>query len=162
MARQGTTGISRLWWVPAIASATLAPTVAEVNAGTDLTPFLTRDGFDAPQTSATIDASDASSRVNKTIPGNIEAAKITIKAYRDSVAADDDAWAALPTDAAGFLVERPFGGSAVAVAAAQKVNVWEAVVVSRSPSSWGDEARTFTAECSSEAHAEDLAVLAGT
>jgi hypothetical protein len=160
MARKGTTGESRVWFVPTIASGTLAPTVAELTAGTDLTPFLTRDGFDAPQSASLIDASDAANRRNKNIPGNIDAGTLTLTGYRDSVTADDDFFAALPQDTAGFIVERPFGGSSVAHAAAQKVNVFEVVVVSRSPQAWGDEARKVVVTCAVEGQAEDIAVLA--
>lgn len=160
MSRKGTTGESRLWYVPTIASGTLAPTVAEIAAGQDLTPFLVRDGFDAPQSGTMIDASDVSSRRNKNIAGNIDAGQVTIKLYRDSVTADDDAWTTLPLDTAGYIVEREFGGSTAAVAAAQKVNVHKGIVVSRSPQAYGDEARKFVVEWATESMAEGLAVLA--
>lgn len=157
MSRKGTTGESRVWFVTTIADPA-NPTVAEITAGVDLTPFLTRDGFDAPQTVAQIDASDAATRRNKNIPGNIDAGVVTLRCYRDSVTADDDAWAALAPDTAGYIVERPFGGSAVAVAAAQVVNVFTGTVAARSPQAWGDEARKFVAEFSSTALSEGVAV----
>lgn len=158
MSRKGTTGESRFWYVPTIASGTLAPTVAEIGAGTELTAFATRDGFDAPQSASQIDASDASTRRNKSIPGNIEASTVTMRLYRDSVSADDDAWTALPLDTAGYIVEREFGNT-TAVAAAQKVNVFKGAVSSRSPQAWGDEARKFVVEWAVESMAEGLAVL---
>lgn len=157
MSRKGTTGESRVWFVTTIADPA-TPTDDEINAGVDLTPFLTRDGFNAPQTVAQIDASDASTRRNKNIPGNIEAGLVTLTCYRDSVAADDDAWTALAPDTAGYIVERPFGGSAAAAAAAQKVNVFTGTVATRSPQQWGDEARKFVVEFSSTALNEDVAV----
>lgn len=159
MSRKGTTGESRLWFVPTIASATLAPTVAEITAGTDLTPFLTRDGFDDPRSASNIDASDAASRIDKAIPGNVAAAVATLKLYRDSVTADDDAWTALPSDTTGYLVEREFGGSTVAQAAGDKVNVLHGVVMTRSPQAWGDEARRFVVEFAIDNRAEGIAVL---
>jgi len=159
MSRKGTTGESRFWYVPTIASGTGAPTVAEVGAGTELTPFATRDGFDAPQSASQIDASDASSRRNKSIPGNIDASTVTMRLFRDSVSADDDAWTTLPLDTAGYIVEREFGGTA-AVAAAQKVNVYKGSVSSRSPQPWGDEARKFVVEWAVEQLYEGVAVLA--
>ena len=113
MARKGTTSESRLWYVPTIASGTGAPTVAEVTAGTDLTPWLTRDGFDAPSSTSQIDSSDAASRNDKSVPGNIAASNVTLKFYRDSVPGDDDVYALLDPDLAGYLVVRDFGGSGV-------------------------------------------------
>jgi hypothetical protein len=157
MSRKGTTGESRVWFVTTIADPA-TPTDDEINAGVDLTPFLTRDGFDAPQTVAQIDASDASTRRNKNIPGNIDAGVVTLRCYRDSVSGDDDAWTALAADTAGYIVERPFGGSTAAAAAAQKVNVFTGTVASRSPQAWGDEARKFVAEFSVTALNEEVAV----
>jgi len=159
MGRKGTTGESRFWYVPTIAAPGTGPTVAEVAAGTELTPYSTRDGFDAPQSASQIDASDASTRRNKSIPGNIEAGTVTMKLYRDSVSADDDAWTTLPLDPAGYIVEREFGGT-TAVAAAQKVNVFKGAVSSRSPQQWGDEARKFVVEWAVEALYEGVAVQA--
>lgn len=159
MSRKGTTGESRVWFLTTCADPS-APTVAEITAGVDLTPFLTRDGFDAPQTAAQIDASDASTRRNKNIPGNIDAGLVTLRAYRDSVTGDDDAWTALAMDTAGYIVERPFGGSTVAAAAGQKVNVFTGSVASRSPQAWGDEARKFVVEFSVSDLDEGVSVAA--
>lgn len=159
MSRKGTTGESRLWFLPTIASGTLAPTVAEFGGGTELTPSMRRDGFEAPKNGSTIDVSDASTRRNKSAPGNIDAGTATIRGYRDSVSGSDTFHTTLADDTAGYIVERPYGGSA-AVAAAQKVNVYKGYVVSRSPQPWGDEARVDVVTWSIEASAEDIAVLA--
>jgi hypothetical protein len=160
MARKGTTGESRAWFVPTIAAPGTGPTVAEITAGTDITPYLTRDGFDAPQSAQTIDASDASSRRDKSIPGNIEAGTVTLKGYRDSVTADDDFYTTLAQDTAGYIVVREFGGSTVAHAAAQKVDIYKGTVQSRSKQAWGDEAQKVVVTFAVEQLYEDKAVQA--
>jgi hypothetical protein len=160
MARKGTTGESRVWFVPTIAAPGTGPTVAEITAGTDLTPYLTRDGLDAPQSAQTIDASDASSRRDKSIPGNIEAGTVTLKGFRDSVTADDDFYSTLPMDTAGYIVVRDFGGSTVAHAAAQIVDIYKGVVISRSKQAWGDEAQKVVVSFAVEQLYEGKAVQA--
>lgn len=158
MSRKGTTGESRLWFVPTIASASLIPTAAEITAGTDLTPNLTRDGFDAPINPSLIDASDAANRLNKQVPGNIDAGNLTIKGYRDSVSGSDTFHTVLAQDVAGYIVERPFGGSTVAAAAAQKVNVWKGFVAARAAQGWGDEPRKDVVTFAAENSAYDVTV----
>jgi len=160
MSRKGTTGESRAWFVPTIASGTLAPTVAEITAGTDITPYMPRNGFSAPKSHSPIDASDAASRQDKNIPGNISAGEITLIGYRDSVTADDDFYTTLVDDTAGYIVVRPFGGSSIAHAAAQKVDVYKGYIAVRAKNPWGDEAQKVTVTFSYEAADEDLAVLA--
>jgi hypothetical protein len=159
MARKGTTGESRIWFVPTIASATLAPTVAEITAGTELTPNLARDGFDFPQSANLIDASDAKNRRNKQIPGNIDAGELTLIGYRDSVSGSDTFYSTLAQDVAGYIVVRPFGGSAVAHAAAQKVDVYKGFVAARAKNAWGDEAQKVTVTFAVEESADEIAIL---
>lgn len=158
MARRGTTGESRLVFLPTLAGA--APTLAELGTAVDLTRYLTRDGFDAPVESSYVDASDAADRVDKQIAGNIATGKVTLTCYRDSVPADDDAWTTLAADTDGWLVERPFGGSTAAWTAGQIVNAYRGVVSARSPMSWGEEARKFTSSFAVEERREDVAVVA--
>lgn len=150
MARQGSTGNIRVWFVPTVASAALIPTAAEVTAGTDLTPLLRRDGLTTPRSAATIDASDASTRQNKTAPGNIDITMLTLRFQRDSVTATDVAYTTLAEDIAGYIVVRRFGGSAVAAAAAQKVECYKGVVISREDQQIGDETQNFVASFSVE------------
>ena len=150
MARLGSTGNIRVWFVPTVASATLVPTAAEITAGTDLTPYLRRDGLTTPRSGSTIDASDAANRINKTAPGNIDLGALTLRLYWDSTPADDDAWTALPEDTAGYIVVRRFGGSGVAAAAAQIVEVYKGSVISREMQQIGDEVQNFVVTFSIE------------
>lgn len=145
MSRQGSTEIIRVYFVPTVASKT-APTVAEINAGTDLTPFLTRDGLDTPLDGSTIDTAGANSRYNSTGRGSYGGQPLVVKMFRDSVPADDDAWTTLPAGTTGNLVVRRFGGSTTAFAAAQKVEVWPIEVSTRKPLPIADnEAQKFEA-----------------
>ena len=160
MARKGSTGEIRVWFVPTITS-TAAPTVAEITAGTDLTPFLTRDGLDTPQGAETIDVSDASSRQNKSAPGTYGGDVITLKCHRDSVNADDDAWTTLVRGTEGYIVVRRFGGSSVAVAASQKVEVYPGEVSTRQPDPIAaNEDQKFTTQFAVNGAINDSATVA--
>lgn len=160
MSARQSTGEIRVWFVPTIAN-TSAPTVAEINAGTDLTPFLRRDGLTTPQAGSTIDSSDASSRFNKTAPGTYGGDPLSIQLKRDSVPGSDTAYAALPRDTAGYVVVRRFGGSALAPAASQKVEVFTGTVISREMAAIGDnEVQRFTVMFSVEAVPVDSATVA--
>jgi hypothetical protein len=137
MARKQFTAEGRVWFVPSLAS-TSAPSAASITAGTDLTPYLRRDGLATPNSGSTIDIADAASQFNKTAPGNRGGDALTLNLYRDSVTADDDAWAALPELTAGYIVVRRFGGSTVAAAATQKCEVYKGTVISREMQQIGD------------------------
>ncbi len=159
MARLGSTGTIRVWWVPTLASLT-APSAATITAGVDLTPQLRRDGLTTPRSGSTIDASDAASRVGKTAPGNIDPTVITLRFHRDSVTGTDTAWPTLVEDAAGHIVVRRFGGSAVAAAAAQKGETYKGSVISREMQPIGDETQNFMVQFSVEDSSQDATFAA--
>lgn len=147
MARQQPTGNLRLWFVPAVAN-TAAPTTAEVNAGTDLTGFLKRDGLKTPKAGQTASAADVQSRFNKTAPGTYGGDPVQIMLYRDDTA--DTAWntlvppsAATPSGTSGFIVVRRFGGSTVALASGHKVEVWPVSMVSAENADIAENENTF-------------------
>lgn len=131
MARRQSTGEIRVALATAVADPSTGPTVAECTAAVDLTPFMRRDGLATPKSGNVVDASDASSRQNKTSRGTYGGDPITYTGYRDDVTADDDAWTALADGTTGWLLVRRFGGSDVAWAAGQRVEVWPIEVVSR-------------------------------
>lgn len=142
MPRRQSTGEIRVWLATALANPA-APTVAEVNAATDLTPFMRRDGLSTPKSANTVDNSDASSRQDKTSRGTFSAGPVVYTGYRDSTT--DTAWTSLADGTTGFLIVRRFGGSAAAPAAGQKVEVWPVEVNSRSMADIGDENQRFSA-----------------
>lgn len=159
MARLGSTGNIRVWYVASVADIT-APSAATVTAGVDLTPFLRRDGLTTPRGGQTIDASDASTRTNKTAPGNIDQGMLTLRLYRDSVTADDDAWTTLAEDTAGYIVVRRFGGSSAAAAASDVVEVYEGSVINREMQPIGDEVTNFVVQFSVEDSEQDAVMAA--
>lgn len=127
MSRLIADGEIRVWFVTTIA-APAAPTVAEINAGTDITPFIS--SLDTPNEGEAVPANDLSSAFNKTVPGRFGGSP-SMDAYRESVT--DAAYVLFPRNTIGYLVIRRFGGSTVAIAAAQKVDVWNVRVITRSP-----------------------------
>lgn len=166
MGRIASTGVISVWFVPTIASATLAPTVSEVTAGTDLTPLLTRDGLTTPLDGSTIDIAGANSRYNATASGSYGGQPITLKCFRDSVTGSDTAYVTLPRQTQGFFVIRQFGGatkkSADPILAAQKVDTWPIDVLSRTNEPIADnEARKVSFQLAITAEpVEQIAVLA--
>lgn len=159
MSRKGSTGEIRVDFVSAIANIH-APTVAELAAGIPLTPQMRRNGLDTPRSGATIDVSDASTRKDKSAAGNIAQGTVTFRGWRDSVTADDDAYAALPADATGHIVVRRFGGSAAAYVAAQKVEVYKGSILSREMQPIGDDGQNFVAILACEDDDEAATVAA--
>ncbi len=96
------------WYVATISTPT-APTTTELNAGTDLTGFIVDNGLQIPETGRTVDASDGSSRRDKTVPGTYGGDEASIEFHRQSPAAQDTAWATLPRNTAGYLAIAPYG-----------------------------------------------------
>lgn len=132
-------GEVKIAWVPTIV-APAAPTTAEITAGTDITEFIR--SLETPEEASTPDASDVSSAFNKTVAGTF-GGSVTAEMYRDDTA--DDAYTLFPRNTTGYLVLRRFGGSDVAFAAADEVEVRQLRVVSRSPANIErDTVQTFT------------------
>lgn len=126
MARLIADGEIRVHWVTTIANPA-APTVAEINAGTNITPLLS--SVDTPLEGEAVPANDLSSAFNKTVAGRF-GGQASLDAYRDDTA--DTAYTLFPRNTTGFLVIRRFGGSDTAFAAAQKVDVFNVRVITRS------------------------------
>jgi hypothetical protein len=147
MARQPSTGKIRVQFVPTI-SAVAAPTTTELNAGTDLTPFMTPDGLNTPLNGSTIDVQAANDRYKATAPGSYGGDPITFKGYRDDTT--DTAYTTLARDTTGYIVVRRFAAtSGAAFASAQKVEVWPVTVISCNPMQTADnEAQKFEATMS--------------
>lgn len=127
MARIIADGEVKIQWVITIASKP-APTLAEINAGTDITPFLS--SLDTPLEGDSVDSSDLSSAFNKNVAGTFGGGA-TGQFYKDDTA--DTAYTTFPRNTTGHLVVRRFGGSATAFAVSDNVEVWEVRVITRSP-----------------------------
>lgn len=164
MSRIASTGVIAVKFVPTIGNPA-APTVAEIGAGVDLTPWLTRDGLSTPLDGSTIDVAGANSRYNATASGSYGGQPITLKFFRDSDSGDDTAWATLPRQTQGYLVIRRFGGSTSssddAFAATQDVEVWPIDVLSRTNTPIADnEAQKFEVSCAVPSEPVEDAVVA--
>jgi len=141
MPRTISNGEVRIYWVTTISS-TAAPTVAEITAGTDITGFIS--SLDTPLDGNAPEASDLSSAFNKTVAGKF-GGNVSAQMYRDDTA--DTAFALFPRGTTGYLVVRRFGGSTVAIAMADDVDVWYCRVITRSDVALDDESvQAFTVE----------------
>lgn len=116
----------KLMWVPTI-TAIAAPTVAEVGAGTDITPFLPPDGFDPGLTTNAVDDSDLITGVDRSVPGSV-GATVTLKGKRHIATADDDFWTLAERDEEGYLVYRAGELYTAAFAAGQEVLVIKGIL----------------------------------
>jgi hypothetical protein len=146
MARRGSTEEIRVWFTATVADQD-APTETEINSsGTDLTPFMRRDGLSTPLSGNTIDNSDAASLYNKTSLGSYGGDPLTLTLYRDDTT--DTAWTTLPRTTTGNIIVRRFGGSDVAAANTDQVEVWPIEVISREMADIAnDENQRFVVTC---------------
>lgn len=109
-------------------SNTSAPTIAELGAGVDVTPFLS--SIDTPLDGDAVESSDLSSAFNKTVAGTF-GGNISGDLYRDDTA--DTAWTTFDRNTEGYFVVRRFGGSSVAFAASDDVEVYHVRLITKSP-----------------------------
>lgn len=124
--RKGTT---KFWFVPAIASGTLAPTVAEVNAGVNITTDVaTVGGFSFAN--SPIKTPDMDTTFTKEIGGEDVAEDSSMDMYeRDNSTTIHDA---LQKGDTGYMVIFYKGYAGASPAAADKVDVWPCSVTSNS------------------------------
>jgi len=92
--------VTKVYWVTLISNK-LAPTRAELNAGTDLTPELA-DNAGWKVESDQVEAPDMNTRFTSTIPGRTKADGSTLTMYTDQAGAD--ARALMPRDTNGYVV----------------------------------------------------------
>jgi hypothetical protein len=124
MSRQLHDGMTRVAWVTTIADIT-EPTVAELNAGVDISAYLTKDGLSTPTTQNNADNAALTDTFDAQIPGS-EGGQIDLTCFRDDD--DDDAWDLFVRGTAGYLVVRRLVPFDDAWAAADKVEVYPATM----------------------------------
>lgn len=151
-------GITRFYWVPSIASASLIPTAAEVNAGTRLDPQLSEvTGFNFEN--QPFEAPDMSTAFVPQISGEDKVTESSIDFYqlRGGV---DTIRAAQAKGNQGNVVIFSEGIAGATPAAADKCDVWPAIVASRSKMySTGNEAAKYKVKYTLTAQpAEDVTV----
>lgn len=123
---------TKIWIVNSISTQS-APTIGEINAGTEVTGFLTPAGLDTPEEGTDADISSIASARDFSVPATI-GGDISGEFYRDD--ASDDAWDAMPRLQITNLVIARFGGSGTdnAIIATDTVEVWPVRVSQRSNS----------------------------
>ena len=126
-------GEVKIQWVPTISNEA-APTTAEIGAGTELTGFLA--SLDTPLEGNTVNTPDLSTAFRTQVAGKFGGGA-TGQFYRDDTS--DTAWDLLPRLTQGYIVIRRFGGSTVAFAGSDEVEVWPLEVITRSPATLDEE-----------------------
>ncbi len=114
---------TRVSWVPTI-TVVAAPTVAQLNAGTDMSTLLTKDGLSTPNSQNMVDNSGLHERFDAQIVGSF-GGPITLKLKRDNDGTDA-AWNLFDWGEVGFVVIRRGLAYDAAWAAAQKAEVYPA------------------------------------
>jgi hypothetical protein len=125
-------GFLKVWIVDSIASQS-APTIVEITAGTETTPFLTPAGIDTPEEGTDADISNLSSARDQSIPATI-GGELTAEYYRDDQS--DDAWDNQARLTITNVVLSRFGGGGAdnAIIATDVVEVYPVRISQRSPS----------------------------
>jgi hypothetical protein len=113
-------GNVRIHWVTTLSSTT-SPTATQINAGVDITAFITPDGYNVATSEASVDTGALNSVDDTSLPGRrSDEIEITFKNQGDSAAP----WTTFASTPAGFIVERRGVAYATAIAASQKVRVF--------------------------------------
>lgn len=120
MAKYSNDGQIRVQVVTTIANQA-APTAAELNAGTHITGFLSKDGLTTPADQNNVDVGTLAETFNAQVPGTFGGA-IEMTGLRDNAA--DTLWNLITYNLARFVVVRRGLPTATAFAAAQSVEVY--------------------------------------
>lgn len=128
MPRTISDGVVRISWVQTISSVA-APTTTELNAGTVISDEM--QSLDTPLDGEAVPSPDLSSAFRKTVAGTF-GGEATGEFYRDDDGTDA-MWVLFDRGDVGYIVIRRFGGSATAWTAADKVEVWNTRVITKSP-----------------------------
>lgn len=122
MARYANDGMIRVSFVPTIANKA-APTTTELNAGTLLTNWITKDGLTVPSNQNMVDNSSLDETFDAQNVGSF-GGPINMTMKRDGVAASDTAWNLITYGLLGFVVVRRGIASATAWTAGDKAEVY--------------------------------------
>lgn len=120
-------GMVKVVWVTSISN-TSAPTTAELNAGVDLTSWITPDGHNWATSEAEVDNSALNSVDDTRLPGRrADDVSETFKHQGDGAAP----WTTFANKPAGYLVERTSLAYATAFATGQKLRILPATAGNR-------------------------------
>lgn len=110
----------KVYFVTTIANKA-APTVAELNAGTDISNFITKDGLTVPSNQNNVANASLAETFDSELPGSF-GGPLSMTGIRD--AATDTFWNLVVYGTAGFIVVRRGTATATAWASTQKVEVY--------------------------------------
>lgn len=117
MSRTVYEGNVKVHFVPTIAD-TAAPTVAEITAGTNLTPFITKDGVSVPNGQNMVDSATIEDTFDAQRVGSWGGGPLTLTMFRDDTD-ETDSYELVTYGLEGYVVISRFGevqsGSAVEV-----------------------------------------------
>jgi hypothetical protein len=93
-------GVSKVYWVPSIASTTLAATRAELNTGSDLTAeIMSVTGFSTQ--ASIVEVPDMGNRFVASVPGHIKTPQNSIEFYASKTGSDASSF--FTVDQSGYL-----------------------------------------------------------
>lgn len=122
MTRFASDGKVRVYYVATIANKA-APTVAELNAGTDLSNFVRKSGLKVPNSQNNVDNASLAETFDAQVVGSY-GGPITLECFKDDTGASDTAWNLITYGLVGYVVVRRGPLASVAWAAAQRVEVY--------------------------------------
>lgn len=141
MARYSNDGQIRVQICTAISNIAL-PTTTELNAGTNITSFLTKDGLTTPADQNNVDTASLAETFNSQVVGSFGGA-IEMTGMRDNSA--DTLWTLIVYGNSRFLVVRRGFPTATAFASAQPLEVYPCMFHEPIPDqTGGDEVSRFT------------------
>lgn len=122
MGRYANDGMVRWDFVPTISNKA-APTTTELNAGTPLASWTTKDGLTVPSNQNMVDDANLSDTFDAQVVGSF-GGPLSMTMKRDGTPASDTAWNLIVYGLSGFVVVRRGIASATAWTASQKVEVY--------------------------------------
>lgn len=163
MAKTILDGIAQLHFAPTLSNPA-APSLVQIQAGTDLSGFLRPGGDWSPMEGSTVDAATVDTAFNATARGTFGGQPFSAMFTNDDTALGDAAWLALPRGTTGFFVVSFYGGSGAggALAVGDVVNVYAIDVYTRKRAAYTrNELAVFQVDCAVTAEPnEDVAIAA--
>lgn len=113
-------GNVKVYWLATAPANQAAPSAAEVGAGIDLTPYITKDGVSVPSTQNMVDVAGLNEVYNAEIVGSWGGGALTLTMFRDDTS-ETNAYDLIVYGTNGALVISRFGDGTTAT---DKVEVW--------------------------------------
>lgn len=158
MARIVYDGNFKVRWLDTTPVNPAAPTIAEWNAGTDMTPFVPKDGFSSGTSNSRVSGGDLSTAFNAESMGTWNS-QLAVTAFLDDAATGNVAYDTMGVrGTTGCIIVSPFG----APVAGDLVYVWPDVEAGSPthPATAENERQKFTAEFAVRKEPQFHAVMA--